>query len=129
MGTQTPNYDLNKPSRSDSVLISVLNQNMDKLDTILADRDAKDREHEESIAIVAEGNTHIAIASGQYVYVRGHDTLDEGLYIATGNISANATLSDSNLAAPSNGGFNSIKSQLDTLREDAVKKAVILSTI
>ena len=67
---------------------------------------------ENSLAIVATGNNHIAVASGQYVYVTGHATLTEGLYKATTAIAANATLSLSNLSAVSNGGLNAINEQM-----------------
>lgn len=58
---------------------------------------------QESIAIVADGNTHAAITSGQYVYVRGHGTLSEGLYKASTAIAEDATLTSSNLTAVSSG--------------------------
>lgn len=62
----------------------------------------------ESIAIVANGNTHAAINAGQYVYVRGHATLAEGMYKATSAISANAALSSGNLTAETGGGLNAL---------------------
>ena len=65
---------------------------------------------QDALAIVANGNTHAAIASGQYVYVRGHSTLAEGLYTARVAIAVNDTLSLSNLAAVSNGGLNLLNS-------------------
>lgn len=61
---------------------------------------------ESSIAIVSNNNTHIAITKGEYVYVKNHGTLSEGLYIAKSNISANDTLTNSNLTALPKGGFN-----------------------
>lgn len=67
---------------------------------------------QDSIAIVSTGNTHIAITSGQYVYVRNHSSLSEGLYTAISNISANATLSTSNLLSVSQGGLNSLYNRL-----------------
>lgn len=63
------------------------------------------------MAILANNNTHTAIASGQYVYVRGHSTLTEGLYKATAAVAANGTLSTSNLTAVSNGGLNALNSK------------------
>jgi len=73
----------------------------------------------DAIAILANGNTHAAITSGQYVYVKNHASLTEGLYVATTNIAANATLSGSNLTADSSGGLNaalaSAKSYTDGL--------------
>lgn len=66
------------------------------------------------MAIIANGNTHAAITSGQYVYVRQHGSLSEGLYKATANISANGTLSGSNLTAVSSGGLNDVYSTLNS---------------
>lgn len=60
------------------------------------------------MAILANNNTHAAIASGQYVYVRGHGTLAEGLYTANAAIAANATLNASKLTAVSGGGLNAL---------------------
>jgi hypothetical protein len=66
----------------------------------------------DALAIVAHGNTHGAISAGQYVYVRGHNTLAEGLYTANSAIAANATLTTSNLTADSGGGLNSLNNKL-----------------
>lgn len=63
------------------------------------------------LAIVADGDTHAAIASGQFVYVKNHSTLSEGLYTANSAIAANAALSASNLSADSKGGLNTINDQ------------------
>lgn len=70
---------------------------------------------EDAIAIVANNNTHGAISSGQFVYVKNHSTLTEGLYKATTNIAANATLSSSNLVSDSAGGLNALTSDIATL--------------
>lgn len=67
---------------------------------------------ESAMAIVSTGDTHAAITSGQYVYVREHGTLAEGLYRATANIAANGTLSGSNVTAVSGGGLNALNSNL-----------------
>jgi len=64
--------------------------------------------NESAFAIVANGNTHATIAKGQYVYIKGHSTLADGLYKATVAIPLNGTLSTSNVSAVSNGGFNDI---------------------
>ena len=63
-----------------------------------------------SVAILSVGNNHAAINAGQYVYVKDHDSLSEGLYINSSgaNISANASLSSTNLSNVSNGGFNDL---------------------
>lgn len=68
---------------------------------------------QDGLAIVAEGNTHAAIASGQFVYVKNHGSLAEGLYTATTAIAANAALSTSNLTADTSGGLNALKSNLN----------------
>ena len=54
---------------------------------------------ESGIAIVSDGDTHGAIKSGDYVYVKNHSTLTEGLYRATADISENGTVSSSNLTS------------------------------
>lgn len=64
-----------------------------------------------AIAILANGNTHIAITKNQFVFVSGHNTLSEGLYQAKTDISANATLSSSNLTPVSGGGLNQFLSK------------------
>ena len=70
---------------------------------------------EDAIAIVANNNTHGAISSGQFVYVKNHSTLTEGLYKANTNIAANATLSSTNLDADTAGGLNALTSDIATL--------------
>lgn len=68
-----------------------------------------------SLAIVADGDIHVAITSGQYVYVKNHSTLTEGLYTANSAIGADVALTVSNLTSVS-GGFNSLNSKLNTLQ-------------
>lgn len=67
---------------------------------------------QDGLAIVANGNTHAAIAAGQFVFVKNHDTLAAGLYTANAAIAANATLTSSNLTADPNGGLNALNSKL-----------------
>lgn len=61
-----------------------------------------------ALAIVADGDTHIAVSTGQYVYVYNHTSLAEGLYTATAAIAENGALSSSNLTAVSGGGLNAL---------------------
>lgn len=77
---------------------------------------------EDAIAIVANNNTHGAISSGQFVYVKNHSTLTEGLYKASTNIAANAALSSSNLVADSAGGLNALTSDIATLNGNIATK-------
>lgn len=69
---------------------------------------------QDGLAIVADGNTHAAIASGQFVYVKNHSSLADGLYTATAAIATNATLSTSNLTADASGGLNTLNSKFST---------------
>lgn len=114
----TPYIDLVKPAGTDKALISVLNANSDKIDSAVGGV-------QDALAIVCNGNTHGAITSGQYVYVRAHDTLQEGLYTANSNIAANATLSSSNLTANSSGGLNALNEQIGTLSSKITKTGKI----
>lgn len=103
----TTNLNLKKPSLDDDALIADINDNMDKVDAAV-------QAGSEAIAIVSLGNTHGAIDAGQYVYVRGHNSLAEGLYTANSAIAANATLSSSNVTAVSGGGLNALNSKIAT---------------
>ena len=73
---------------------------------------------EDGLAIIATGNVHQAIANGQFVYVKGHSSLAEGLYRATAAIGTNATLSTSNLTADGSGGLNTLKGEVDSLNSN-----------
>lgn len=108
MATQTTNIGLSKPDYNDTADIAVINSNMDKIDTTVDNI-------EKGIAIVSDGNTHSAIAAGEYVYVRDHSTLAEGLYVASSAIAANATLTSSNLTAKSKGIGGEVKSLNDQI--------------
>ena len=67
---------------------------------------------QDGLAIVANGNTHAAIASGQFVYVKNHGSMAEGLYVANSAIATNATLTTSNLTADGSGGLNALKAKI-----------------
>lgn len=78
----------------------------------------------DGIAIVANGDTHPQIASGQFVYVRNHSTLPDGLYRATAAIQTDGALSTSNLQADGAGGLNTLQSQIDTLNSNLAWKTL-----
>jgi len=111
----TSNLDLVKPAGTDHALISVINSNMDKVDAYAGKVNTSLAGVEDGLAIVATGNTHAAITAGQFVYVKEHNTLPEGLYTASSNIAANATLSTTNLTADSKGGLNALSDQIATI--------------
>lgn len=83
---------------------------------------------QDGLAIVANGNTHAAIASGQFVYVKNHGSLATGLYKARAAIGANVTLSTSNLAADSAGGLNDLKGQVDSLNSKFTNVTIVGSS-
>ena len=117
MSSRTTNYNLIKPDITEKALIGDINNNMDTIDTALAAK-ANSTELssvEDGLAILANGNTHAAIASGQAVFVRNHSSLANGLYWAKAAIAQNAALSTSNLTADSAGGLNALKADVDTL--------------
>lgn len=61
------------------------------------------------------GNTNTTgstIAVGQFVYVKGHSTITEGLRVATASISANGNITTSNTSACSDGGINALNSKM-----------------
>lgn len=116
----TQNLDLVKPAGTDHALISVINQNFDKIDNFAGKTNTSLAGVQDGIAIVSNGDTHAAIASGQFVYVKNHGSLAEGLYRATAAIATDAALSTSNLAADSSGGMNALKSDIDTLNSNII---------
>ena len=120
MATYTTNLNLKKPGQQDKIRIADINNNMDDIDAAFGavgteSMAAQLGAIQDSIAIVATGNAHAAISAGQFVYVKSHETLDTGLYVATSNISENGTLSSSNLTADTAGGLNALNSKVTNL--------------
>lgn len=110
----TQNLDLVKPLGTDHALVSVLNSNSDKIDAYAGAVNAGLDGLRDGLGILADGNTHAAVTSGQFVYVKNHQTLPEGLYQASTNIAANGTLSTSNLTADPKGGLNTLSEHIAT---------------
>lgn len=122
MATYTTNINLKKPAQSDKIRIADFNGNADNIDAAFGadfgqsskpSVNASINNLADGLAIVAQGNVHAAISAGKFVYVRGHGTLGEGLYVANQAISANGTLSSSNLDADTSGGLNALNSKLN----------------
>ena len=127
-GTPTPNLGLRIPLGTDPASVDDINYNSNALDTIIGDvgetpvagqlgaANNRISAVQAGLAIVCNGNTHAAIESGQFAYVKDHGTLAEGLYRNnTGStIAANATLSSSNLTADSSGGLNTVYESLNS---------------
>ena len=78
---------------------------------------------ENSMAIISNGNNHISISTGQYVYVKKDSDdlptgVPEGLYTANTNISANETLTTNNLNTVNNGGLNDLLNKNNQLEDE-----------
>ena len=71
---------------------------------------------EGGISIISTNNEHAAISNGQYVYIRMHTSLPDGLYKATTDIAQNAELSASNVTSAS-GALND-KSNVGHIHDD-----------
>ena len=97
MATNTTNLGLRKPAKADYVnVVTDIDDNMDLIDSAV-------NNVEKAVAVIANGNTHVALNSGDYVYIRNHTSMSEGLYKATEAIAQNGTLSSSNTAAITRG--------------------------
>lgn len=123
MATYTSNINLKKPANNDKIRIADFNTNADNIDAAIGAGFGQGTAPSinqainslaDGLAIIANGNVHAAITAGQFVYVRGHGTLAEGLYTADSNISANGELSSSNLTADTSGGLNALRSKITT---------------
>jgi hypothetical protein len=137
-GTPTPNLGLRIPLGTDPAAVEDINYNAGVLDTKIGAigndtvKGLLDHAGDEinalgdGLAIIANGNTHAAIAAGEFVFVRNHGSLATGLYKATTAIAANGALSSSNLAADSKGGLNSLS---DHLTNKIKRKTIIVSCI
>lgn len=125
----TTNLDLVKPLGTDHALVSVINGNMDKIDAFAGGVNSTDESMQSGIAIVSDGDTHAAIAAGQYVYIKNHNTLNEGMYTANSAIAANVALSSSNVTAVSSGGLNALNSKITKLTTPTPSVASDLNNI
>jgi hypothetical protein len=66
-----------------------------------------------ALAIIANGDTHAAISSGEYVYVKNNThNLADGLYQASANVAENGAISNSNMTAV-NKGIGSILNNIN----------------
>ena len=134
MATYTTNLNLKKPAQSDKIRIADINNNMDDIDAAFGaignDSVATQiGDIQDALAIVAVGDSHAAITAGQYVYVKSHETLDTGLYVASANIAQNGALSSSNLTADTAGGLNALNSKITNKIEKVTCHPIAAVTI
>lgn len=92
--------------------ISTLENTTNTLNTRTGKLEGTANALEDGIAIVANGNTHPSISSGQFVYIKNHPSLTEGLYTANSAIGTNAELTTSNVTADGSGGLNALKAKI-----------------
>ena len=117
MATSTTNLGLIKPAGTDKIRIAQINQNMDTLDAAVGAVGATSLQAQvnalgDGLAIVANGDSHIAISAGQYVYVKNNThSLNEGLYVASAAVSANGAITSSNMTADDDGGLNALNAK------------------
>lgn len=127
MATYTTNLSLKKPAQSDKVRIADFNNNADTIDAAIGAVGSKNlvgmvNALQDAAAIIANGDTHVAISSGDFVYVKNNTHgLSDGLYVASAAVSANGTVSDSNMTADSKGGLNALNGKFDTLLSTYIK--------
>ena len=87
-------------------------------DTAISDLQGDVSKIHQSMAIIADGDTHTAIQAGQAVFVKNHSTLATGLYWANSAIGTDVALTSANLTADTSGGFNHIQSEITTLNSN-----------
>ena len=127
MATSTANLGLIKPSGTDKIRIAQINQNMDIIDSAIGaaasgtSLQAQISSNTQAIANTQSGLAYIVgntnttgntLAVGQFVYVKGHSTITEGLRTVTASISANGNITTSNTSACSEGGLNALNSKI-----------------
>ena len=118
----TTNLDLVKPAGTDHALISVLNSNSDKIDAFAGTTNTAVSAVQNGLAYIV-GNTNTTGATlsvGQFVYVKGHSTIAEGLRKVTASISANGSITTSNTDACSEGGLNALNSKFTYSSDETV---------
>lgn len=103
----TPNINLVKPLGTDRALVSVINDNSDKIDAFAGSANTNMANTQNGYAIVVDGNNAPkAITAGQYLFIKNHSTLSTGGYHATANIANGAAITSSNVAADADGVVN-----------------------
>ena len=122
----TPNINLVKPFGTDKALVSVINDNSDKIDAFAGSVNTNMANTQDGFAIVVNGNNAPkAITAGQYLFIKNHSTLSAGGYHATANIANGAAITSSNVAADADGVVNGAFSALNSKITGFVNSAVI----
>ena len=113
----TPNLNLYKPDEEDYVSIARdLNENYEKIDAAFGSHSDAIANLQSGLAYIV-GNTNatgVSLAVGQYVYVKGHSTIPEGLRKVKGSsaIGNGGSITTNNTEAVSEGGLNALNSNI-----------------
>ena len=116
MSSQTPNLNLVLPVGTEKVSRQIINDNNTKIDTAVGANSQAIAKVQNGLAYIV-GNTNTTggtLAVGQFVYVKGHSTIAEGLRTVTASISANGNITTSNTSACSEGGLNALNSNINS---------------
>ena len=111
----TDNLGLYLPTREDYISVTRdITNNMQAIDDGYGVHSDTLNAIGSGIAVVADGDSHIAINSGWRVYVKNNEhNLAEGMYVANSNIAANATIDSSVVTAEdSKGTLNALTDQI-----------------
>lgn len=94
-----------------------------------------------AIAIVSNGNIHPAITKGEFVYIKNHSNLSDGLYVADADIIVDAELTSNNVSQDPEGGLNTLNNKISkritktitpggsiTIGSDELPKSYIIAT-
>ena len=114
MSSQTPNLNLVLPVGTEHVSRQIINDNNTKIDTAVGANSTAIAKVQNGLSYIV-GNTNATggtLEVGQFVYVKGHSTIAEGLRTVTASISANGNITTSNTSACSDGGLNALNSKI-----------------
>ena len=116
--SQTQNLQLIEyGAGSDNFLRTDYNGNLTKIDEFAGKTNDSLSAGQNGLAYIV-GNTNTTggtLAVGQFVYVKGHSTISEGLRKVTASISANGSITTSNTDACSEGGLNALNSKITNI--------------
>lgn len=119
MSSQTPNLNLVLPVGTEKVSRQIINDNNTKIDTAVGANSTAIAKVQNGLAFIV-GNTNTTgstLAVGQFIYVKGHSTIAEGLRKVTASISANGNITTSNTSECTEGGLNAINGQIANINK------------
>jgi hypothetical protein len=114
MSSQTPNLNLVLPVGTEHVSRQIINDNNTKIDTAVGANSTAIAKVQNGLAyIVGDTNTTGGtLAVGQFVYVKNHSSIAEGLRKVTADIAANGSITTNNTTDCTEGGLNALNSKV-----------------